>query len=89
MKAHQPAARFNLSGLFMNKCTLILTAGIAATLTWFYNSANVSPFIKQFSTLMLFFPQKIICVFGISLDWFSVEISRAMNGVLKDRLVTE
>lgn len=89
MKAHQPPARFNLAAPAMNKCTLMLTAGTTAMLARFYNSANVSPFIKQFGILMLFFPAKIICAFGIPLDCFSIEISHAINGVLKDRLVTE
>lgn len=56
MKAHQPTAKFKLAVPAMNKCTLMLTAGITATLTRFYDSADASPFMKQFSILKPFFP---------------------------------
>lgn len=88
MKAQQPAARFSLAALSINKCTLTLTASITAALAQFDNSANVRPFIKQFSVRMLVFP-KIIGAFGVSLDGFSIDLSHAMNGLLKDRPVTE
>jgi len=72
MKAHQPTARFNLAVLAMNKCIFILTAGITATLTQFYNSANVSPFIKQFSILMLFVPKNHLRLW----DFFGLVFNR-------------
>lgn len=84
MKAQPPAARFSLAVLSINKCT----ASITAMLAQFDNSANVRPFIKQFSVRMLIFP-KIIGAFGVSLDGFSIDLSHTMNGVLKDRPVTE
>lgn len=75
MKPHQPTAEFKLAVPAMNKCTSMLTAGITAILIWFYDSADVSPFMKQFSILKPFFsfPKKIICAFGISLDSFQYE----------------
>lgn len=97
MKAQQPTARFSLAVLAINKCTLMLTASITATLAQFDNSVNDSPFkdyqvlsspFKQFSVRMLLFP-KIIGAFGVSLDGFSIDIRHDMNGVLKDRPVTE
>lgn len=76
MTALQPTDRFNLAIPAMNKCTLMLAAGMTATLTWFYNSASVSPFIRQFSILMpfLFFfsPQNHRCLW----DFFALVFNR-------------
>lgn len=70
MKAHQPTAEFKLAVPAMNKCTLMLITDITATLTRFYDSADVSPFMKQFSVLNPFLspPRKIIYAFGMPLD---------------------